>query len=276
MPARTSPGPRACRIGIFPLHNWHQRFHFAVTDGWPERPGLIYKVFALLTVTWLSRVLRRSGTALANDESSQSGWLDLNGGSSAQKSMPECGPLPPAARDGRRRDEPDGERWFALSVMTRRERVVSQTLRSKGCVTLLPVYTKRRQYAARFKECELPLFPGYLFCRFNPAARMPILTTPGVIQVVGAGREPVPVDASEIESLQTAIRSRAALQPCPFPQSGQKVRITDGPMAGITGVVMSVKPPFRMVISITLLQRSVLLEIDAFRVRLEQVSVDQV
>lgn len=89
---------------------------------------------------------------------------------------------------------PDQQRkWFALSVTVRHEKIVSQLLQNKGFETFLPLYTRRHQYVRRVLEFELPLFPGYLFCRVDPAARLPILTTPGVLQMIGAGRVPNPV-----------------------------------------------------------------------------------
>jgi transcription antitermination factor NusG len=154
------------------------------------------------------------------------------------------------------------ENWFALGVTARHEKAVCRMLYQKGYETFVPLYTNRRQYAKRSREFELPLFPGYVFCRFDPVTRLPILTTPGVLQVIGAGRVPVPIEPSEIESLKTAVNAKARLMPLPFWQTGQKGRITYGPLAGVEGVVMNVKDPVRLVLSISLLQRSVLLEID--------------
>jgi transcription antitermination factor NusG len=87
---------------------------------------------------------------------------------------------------------------------------------------------------------------------------------------LGAGRIPIPVDETEITSLQTALKLQFPVQPCPFLQTGQRVRIAEGALAGVEGIVMSVKQCFRLVLSITLLQRSVLLEIDRDCVRSEE------
>jgi transcription antitermination factor NusG len=152
--------------------------------------------------------------------------------------------------------------WFAVAVKPRFDKAVARTLETKGFSTFLPLYTKRHKYAARSKEFELPLFPGYLFCRFNALARLPILTTPGVTQILGVGNQPSPVNESEIISLQAAIRARLRIEPFPFLQVGQKVRIHEGALAGVEGVLVSVKQCLRLIVSITILQRSVLLEID--------------
>jgi transcription antitermination factor NusG len=157
--------------------------------------------------------------------------------------------------------------WFALVTLTRHEKIVAQMLRNKGYETLLPLSAHRRQYGSRERVSELPVFPGYLFCRFDPAFRMPILTTPGVLHVVGSGRIPIPIAESEIESLRRAIEAGFGMQPCSFLQAGKPGRITCGPLAGVEGIVIGrkagVKPSARLVLSVTLLQRSVSLEVDA-------------
>jgi transcription antitermination factor NusG len=163
------------------------------------------------------------------------------------------------------------EEWYALTVKPRHDKAVASTLEIKGYQTLVPTYKKRHKYAARFKESELPLFPGYVFCRLDPLARLPVLMTPGVIQILGAGRIPIPVDGTEIASLQSAIRANVELQPWPHFQVGQKVRITDGSLKGVEGIIMSCKQRLRLVLSITLLQRSILLEIDRDCVSMESI-----
>jgi transcription antitermination factor NusG len=136
-------------------------------------------------------------------------------------------------------------------------------LENKGHKTFLPLYMKQHRYVRRVREFQLPLFPGYVFCRFDVQNRMPVLVTPGVIQILGSGRTPIPVEESEISALQRAVDSRLSIQPHPFLQTRDKVRITEGPLAGIEGVVMRTEHPLRIVLSVTLLKRSVLVEVDA-------------
>lgn len=166
-------------------------------------------------------------------------------------------------------EPPQGERaWFALSVRARHEKVVSQLLSYKGFETFLPLFTRRHQYARRVREFQLPLFPGYLFCRLDPAARLPILITPGVLRLVGAGGVPIPVDSLEVEALQKAVQAQVPMVPHPYWKTGQIGRITSGALAGVEGIVVSSNPKARLILSVTLLQRSVLLEIDSERVSL--------
>jgi transcription antitermination factor NusG len=152
--------------------------------------------------------------------------------------------------------------WFALYVRPRHEKTVSRFLHANGWDTFLPLYIRRHVYTHRYKENELPLFPGYVFCRFNPFKRLPILATPGVLSIVGIGKRPVPLDDAEILAMQAAIHKQLTPQPCEFLQTGQRVRIMRGAMSGIEGVILESKNSLRLVLSITLLQRSVQFELD--------------
>ncbi len=172
----------------------------------------------------------------------------------------------------RRSVEPRSQEWYALVVKPRHDKAVSRTLENKGYQTLVPLYKQRRRYATRIKDTTLPLFPGYVFCRFDCRTRLPVLTTPGVIQILGAGRVPTPVDEAEMTSLQTALQLRLSAQPVPFLHMGQKVRITEGALAGVEGIILGFKQCLRLVLSITLLRRSVLLEIDRDSVDLDHLN----
>ena len=158
--------------------------------------------------------------------------------------------------------EPDKYPWFALRIKSRFEKTTSTVLRSKGFEDFSPLYRSRRKWSDRVKEVELPLFPGYLFCRFNPLDRFPVLSTPGVLCVVGIGKIPQAVEEHEIEQIQSILASGMPTQPWPFLTVGQKVRISSGSLAGLEGLLVNIKNSFRLVVSVTLLQRSVAVEID--------------
>lgn len=151
---------------------------------------------------------------------------------------------------------------FALQVKARWEHTVATILRGKGYEVFLPLYKSRRVWSDRVKQIELPLLPGYVFCRFDALKRLPILTTPGVASVVGIGKCPVPIDEAEITAMQTAVRSGLAAQPWPFLQVGQRVRVQCGPLAGLEGVLLDFREHRRLVLSVVLLQRSIAVELN--------------
>ncbi len=125
----------------------------------------------------------------------------------------------------------------------------------------LPLYTSRRTWSDRIKRLENPLFPGYVFCRFDPRVRQSVMKTPGVVSIVSFGRVPEPVNDAEIAALQAVCKSGLAASPWPTPKVGSTVRLHDGPLRGLEGLLVEDKKT-RLILSLTLLQRSVAVEID--------------
>jgi transcription antitermination factor NusG len=154
------------------------------------------------------------------------------------------------------------ELWFALHVRSRHDKLVAANLRVRGMEALLPLYRSRRRWSDRTRVMDLPLFPGYVFCRFDPQMLLPILMTPGVVRVISAGKRPCPVAEEEITAIQRVIYAGNAVEPWPYLRAGQKVRILDGPLFGIEGILLDVKNRRRLVVSVHLLQRSIAVELD--------------
>jgi len=152
--------------------------------------------------------------------------------------------------------------WYALQVRSRKESYVASQISGHGFEVLLPTYKSIRKWSDRVKELEQPLFPGYLFCRFDFQSRRSIVTTPGVLQVVGYGRTAIPVSDQEIQALQLAVSSDVPKQSWPYLEVGQRVRVSYGPLTGLEGILVSVKGNHRVVLSVTLLQRSVAMEVE--------------
>jgi transcription antitermination factor NusG len=152
-------------------------------------------------------------------------------------------------------------------VRPRHERVAALNLRMRGFEEFLPVYRSRRQWSDRIKEIDLQLFPGYVFCRFAYDARLAVRTTPGVIAIVGFGKEPCPVPETEIAAIQAVVASGFAAQPWPYLETGQRVRIEYGCLEGVEGIVVRDKDLCRVVVSVEILRRSVAVEIDRELVR---------
>jgi transcription antitermination factor NusG len=152
--------------------------------------------------------------------------------------------------------------WYALQVRSRKENYVASQIAGRGYECLLPTYKSIRQWSDRKKEIEQPLFPGYLFCRFDFQNRRPLVMTPGVLQIVGNGRTAIPVSDDEIDALRLAVASGMPKQPWPYLEVGQRVRVNYGTLTGLEGILVNVKGNHRVVLSVTLLHRSVAMEVD--------------
>ena len=152
--------------------------------------------------------------------------------------------------------------WFAVTVKPQHEKTAAHSLQLKGLEDFVPLYRDRRRWSDRVKELELPLFPGYVFCRFTLLQRSAVLATPGVRSIVGFGKTPAVVPQAEIEAIQAMVASGLPARPWPFLQVGQRVRIERGPLSGLEGILVQLKDAWRVVVSVPLLQRSVAVDID--------------
>ena len=152
--------------------------------------------------------------------------------------------------------------WYALHVRSRFEKPVLNQLEGKGYEAFLPTYTSVRRWSDRTKTVSLPLFPSYVFCRFDVHARLPVLVTPGVLSVVGTGKTPTAVAEEEIQQLRHVLHSELTPQPWPYIRTGETVHVVAGPLSGLTGIVVRTKGSDRLILSISLLMRSVAVEVD--------------
>ena len=157
--------------------------------------------------------------------------------------------------------------WFALRVRSNYEQVASLHLRSRGYQEFSPSYKVERQWSDRKKMTDQPLFPGYVFCRLNPNDRLPVLTVPGVMGMVGFGDGPMSIPEEEVGRVRSMLNSGLVVMPWPFLKVGETVLIERGPLSGVEGILQEVKGKCRIVVSINLLQRSVSSEIDRAWVR---------
>jgi transcriptional antiterminator NusG len=151
------------------------------------------------------------------------------------------------------------ERWFAIQVRPRHEFLAASILRHKGFREFLPTYKSKRQWSDRRKEIELPFFPGYIFCRFSSQVHAPILTTPGVIRIVGINSA---IPDSEIEAIQAIVSLRIPATPCSYLKIGTRVQVIAGPLAGIQGILLSYRNHHSLILSVTLVQNSISVEIE--------------
>ena len=152
--------------------------------------------------------------------------------------------------------------WFALTVKARHEKATALNLDRKGLESYLPLYHAQRRWSDRWKQVELCLFPGYVFCRFGYERRLDVLNLPGVTSIVGFGHKPVPVPDEEIAAVQSILASGRPVWPWPYVRVGQRVRIDYGALAGLEGILAREKDAWRVVVNVDLLRRSVAVEID--------------
>ena len=132
----------------------------------------------------------------------------------------------------------------------------------KGYDAYTPCYSSMRQWSDRARTVEVPLLPGYVFVKVDPLQRLPVLTTPGVYGMVGVGKQPIPIHEVEIDNIRRLICSGLAVEPWPFLRSGDFVRITEGPLRGITGILVDARKASRVIVSVEAIERSIAVNVD--------------
>lgn len=152
--------------------------------------------------------------------------------------------------------------WVALVVRPRAERRVQKGLTTLGLETFVAWHGVRRRWADRVKILEQNLIPGYVFCHSTFDQRMAVMHQAGVERVVSFNRTPALIPDAEIASLRRAVQSELPLGPWPYLKAGQRVRIEKGVLAGIEGTLARESTGWRVVVSVSALQRSIAVEVD--------------
>lgn len=155
------------------------------------------------------------------------------------------------------------EYWYAVQVSHQHERRVARLLECEGYTHFLPTYQVRRKWSDRTKMIELPLFPGYVFCRSRPSSLRFAAGTERICRVVSFGGKPQPIAQEEMADLLKVVHSRRDISSYPYLAVGSKVRISDGPLAGITGFIAEVQNHRKLIISVDLIQRSMSVGVEA-------------
>ncbi|HEY6184942.1 MAG TPA: UpxY family transcription antiterminator [Terriglobales bacterium] len=153
--------------------------------------------------------------------------------------------------------------WYAAYTCPRHEKRVAAQLREKQVECFLPLYQSIHHWKDRYKQLELPLFPGYVFVCIDLKDRLRVLQLSGVVRFVTFNGALAPIDPSELDTLRSVLDQNGDVQPHPYLTVGRKVRILRGSLSGIEGILVRKKDRYRVVISIDLIMRSVATEVNA-------------
>ena len=158
--------------------------------------------------------------------------------------------------------------WFAISVKTQFEKVVADALAGRGMDAFLPYYVAQRRWSDRVKKIQVPLFAGYVFGRFPWDRRSEVCTIPGYRSIVSFAGKAAPVDPQELEVIRRVVLSDGQFEPHPFLRTGQTVRVIRGPLTGVEGNLTQVTGSCQVVVSVSILQRSVAVKMDTSMVEI--------
>lgn len=160
-------------------------------------------------------------------------------------------------------DVPPDRQWYAVFTVPQNEKSAVRHLSQRDVESFLPTYSTVRVWKNRQRVgLVLPLFPSYLFVRIGRRERGKVLGSPGVLRIVGTHREPVPVPEATIEFLRSDLCARK-IEPYHELAVGQRVRIRDGAMSGLQGVLVRRNNNLRFVLTVDLINQHAAVEIGA-------------
>ncbi len=160
----------------------------------------------------------------------------------------------------------DAPGWHALFTRHQHEKAVALSLSNKRHEVYLPLYRSVRQWQDRAKQLWCPLFPCYVFIREGMDRQLEILTTPGVIHVVGWGGRPAVISQTQVDAVKQIIQNGLSVEIHSFLRCGDRVRVKAGALMGLEGILTRKQGVARLVISLEMLGRSAAVEIDALSV----------
>jgi transcription antitermination factor NusG len=158
--------------------------------------------------------------------------------------------------------EYDESRWYAAHTRANHEKRLAEQLAERSVEHFLPLYECVRRWKDRRVTLQLPLFPGYILVRIALREKMRVLQIPGVARLVGFNGSPVPLPDAEIDALREKLNRRVRAEPHPYLQAGRRVRVKTGPLEGFEGILVRRKHKYRIVVSISLIMRSIAVEVD--------------
>ena len=164
--------------------------------------------------------------------------------------------------------KPGQSNWFAVVTKPRQEQVALKHLQRQGFECFLPM--AENPYQRRSKKHQTiiePLFPRYLFLNAIAESQnlAPVRSTQGVISMVRFGTELAVIPEYIIDSIKQRMAPDTGLikiQPIPI-KAGDKVRVFDGPLTGLNGIVQEKNSENRALILMELLGRPTKVQVDA-------------
>ena len=172
-------------------------------------------------------------------------------------------PAPRVAAGPAGPDEAALASWYAVWTRSRHEQVVRAQLDDRQVPAFLPTLTKWSRWKDRRKQIDVPLFPGYVFARFDPEHRLQVLTCSGVVSIVSVNGTPAPVPDAEIESIRVLVTSTLPFDPCPTIRTGTMVEVVHGPLKGVVGRLTRKGTQSRLILAVNLIGQGVSVQVDA-------------
>ena len=166
--------------------------------------------------------------------------------------------------------------WHVLHVLSNHEKKVQQHLIVRSVEHYLPMFKERVKWTDRSVVTERPLFSGYVFARIPAQARLTVISTPGILRVLGDEERDL-VSAEELDKIRQGLATGLLLRPNPNVSVGTRVKVRTGIFAGAQGIVTELRRQCRVTLALSGVRLGFSLEIGSQDLEiLEEHNVNQI
>jgi transcription antitermination factor NusG len=152
--------------------------------------------------------------------------------------------------------------WYAVYTIVRHEKKVYSSLLDKSIDAYLPIREVVNRWKDRNKKVLLPLFPGYVFVNLDLRDKLKVLTTKGVVRILGVNGNPTPIPDQQIGSIKSLLESNLKYDLYSYLVEGREIEVINGPLMGSRGKIVQRRGQHRLILSVDLIQRAVSVEVD--------------
>jgi transcription antitermination factor NusG len=129
-------------------------------------------------------------------------------------------------------------KWFAFYTAPRAEKKIADRLAKLNIEHYLPLLKTLRQWSDRKKMVIEPLFKSYIFIRLPEQDIRNILPVEGIIKVINFGGIPQSIPEEQLSYLKLLLENPDAIEIHNTISIGDKVKVTQGPLTGVEGVLL--------------------------------------
>ena len=141
--------------------------------------------------------------------------------------------------------------WYAVYTRSRWEKRLAEHLTSKGIEAYVPLRKVLRQWSDRKKLIEEPVIRSYCFVKVASCDYNEVLNTPGAVKFIWFSGKPATIPERQIEILKTITGSDLDVDCLPDTfQPGVQVKVSSGPLTGLSGELVKIFSRNRVIIRI--------------------------